>query len=244
MAFLPLMDNNPRRFLRYPWVTWGLIVLCVYLYFEQTAGGSHRYLSIIHGFGFIPAVLDGTASLPPELEQLPPFLTLISYQFLHGSFMHLLGNMLFLFVFGDNIEDSMGHLRFLAFYLLCGIAAGLVHYLLNAQATVPTIGASGAVSGVLGAYLLLHPRSKILVPVIIIPLFLPAWILLIVWFVMQVMGATGGEGYQGVAWWAHIGGFITGLLLVIPFRYKTVQLFDGRPPPQGVRLRRRNSRRK
>lgn len=237
MAFLPLMDNNPRRFLRYPWVTWGLIAVCVYIYFEQTAGGSHRYLSIIHGFGFIPALLGGTASLSPELEQLPPFLTLISYQFLHGSFMHLLGNMLFLFVFGDNIEDSMGHVRFLIFYLLCGIAAGLTHFLLNTGATVPTIGASGAVSGVLGAYLLLHPRSKVLVPIIIIPLFIPAWILLIVWFVMQVMGATGGEGYQGVAWWAHIGGFLAGLVLAIPFRRNAVPLFDGRQPPQGIRLR-------
>ena len=120
---------------------------------------------------------------------------MISYQFLHAGFLHLGGNMLYLWVFGDNIEDAMGHLRFFFFYLLCGVIAALVHVLAEPQSQTPVIGASGAVSAILGAYLVLHPRAKVLVPVFYIPIYLPAWALLIFWFGYQVWGLTGQGAY-------------------------------------------------
>lgn len=237
MAFLPIFDRNPRTFLAYPWVTWGLIAACVLVFLQQIAGGERDYVATLYGYGFIPAVLTGDAVLPPQLAALPSPVTLLTYQFLHGSWMHLLGNLLFLFVFGDNVEDAMGHLRFLLFYLLCGVAAALVHLLAFPDSPIPVVGASGAISGVLGAYLLLHPRAKVLVPVIVIPLFLPAWLLLVIWFLFQLVGAAGGPEAEGIAWWAHIGGFAAGLLLVIPFRRRTVPLFGAGDPPKGLRLR-------
>ncbi|MDF2096697.1 rhomboid family intramembrane serine protease [Aquibaculum arenosum] len=237
MAFLPLFDRNPRVFLAYPWVTWGMMAVCIYVFVQQTGSGQATYMDGIFGYGLIPAVLSGEAHLSAELAGAPSLLTPITYQFLHGSWMHLIGNMLFLFVFGDNVEDAMGHLRFLAFYLICGVAAALVHFVAFPGSTVPVVGASGAVSGVLGAYLLLHPRAKVLVPIIIIPLFLPAWLLLIFWFGFQVIGAQGGPEADGIAWWAHIGGFLVGMVLVIFFRRRTVPLFGSGEPPKGLRLR-------
>jgi membrane associated rhomboid family serine protease len=142
----------------------------------------------------------------------------LSFMFLHGGFLHLLGNMWFLYIFGDNVEDRLGPLRYLCFYLLCGVASGVTHFLLNAQSEVPVIGASGAVAGVMGAYFLLHPRSKILtlVPIIIIPFFfeIPAFFFLGIWFVLQFINASAGQGGGGVAWWAHVGGFIFGMLFL------------------------------
>lgn len=237
MAFLPLFDRNPRIFLAYPWVTWGLIAACVFIFIQQASGHAYQSLAAVYGYGVIPAVVTGQAVLAPEMSGPPSILTLVTYQFLHGSWMHLIGNMLFLFVFGDNVEDAMGHLRFLAFYLICGVAAALVHFVAFPGSTVPVVGASGAVSGVLGAYLLLHPRAKVLVPIIIIPLFLPAWLLLIFWFGFQVIGAQGGPEADGIAWWAHIGGFLVGMVLVIFFRRRTVPLFGSGEPPKGLRLR-------
>lgn len=132
----------------------------------------------------------------------------------------------------------MGHGRFLGFYLLSGIAAALTQVMVDPGSTTPTIGASGAISGVLGAYLILHPTSRVLVPIGFIPLYLPAWMLLIFWFGFQFFSATGGPSAGNVAWWAHIGGFIAGLLLVFVFRYKAVPLFGLGDPPGGVTLRR------
>lgn len=237
MAFLPLFDRNPRVFLAHAWVTWALIAACLLIFLQQAGSSERDYLATLYGYGFVPAVLSGEAVLPPGWAALPSPLTLVSYQFLHGSWMHLLGNLLFLFVFGDNVEDAMGHLRFLGFYLLCGVAAALVHLLAFPGSPVPVVGASGAISGVLGAYLLLYPRARILVPIIVIPLFLPAWLLLIFWLGFQLLGAAGGPEAEGIAWWAHIGGFLAGLLLVVPFRRRTVPLFGSGEPPKGLRLR-------
>lgn len=144
---------------------------------------------------------------------------LVSFMFLHGGFLHLLGNMWSLYIFGDNVEDQLGPLRYAIFYMLCGSVSGLSHLLLNAHSTVPTIGASGAVAGVMGAYFLLHPKSKILtlIPIIIIPWFveIPAFIFLGIWFLIQLINASGSFGAaSGIAWWAHIGGFICGMLLL------------------------------
>jgi hypothetical protein len=141
-----------------------------------------------------------------------------SYMFLHGGFMHFIGNMWTLYIFGDNVEDHFGSLRFLGFYLFCGIISGACHFALNPVSTVPTIGASGAIAGVMGAYFLLFPRSRILtlIPIIIIPWFIeiPAFIFLGFWFLMQFLNAAGSGSGSGIAWWAHIGGFAAGFLLV------------------------------
>jgi membrane associated rhomboid family serine protease len=239
MPFLPIFDNYPRILLRYPWVTWGVIVTCVLVFLQQVGGGRGRYEEIIYGFGFTPAVFGGSAELPPQLYEIPSALTLVTSMFMHGGWGHLLGNMLYLWIFGDNIEDSMGHGRFIIFYLICGLVATLAHFVALPDSTIPTIGASGAISGVLGAYLVLHPRAKILVPIIIIPLFLPAYLLLAGWIAFQVFSASLGQGDAGgVAWWAHIGGFVAGMILVVPFRYKTVPLFGGETPPKGLVIKR------
>ena len=247
MPFLPLHDNAPRILIAQPWVTWGLIALCTLVFFLQSQSGADGYERMVYGFGFIPATLIGEAHLSEELYVVPPMITLVTSLFLHGDFMHLFGNMLYLWVFGDNIEDSMGHVRFIGFYLLCGVLAALAHVVADPSSVVPTIGASGAISGVLGAYLVLHPRAKVLVPIIIIPLYIPAFILLLIWIGFQILQAsvTGAAG-GGVAWWAHIGGFVIGAALVIPFRYKAIPLLGAADPPGGLRIapgfrRRRNN---
>ncbi|MBU8911771.1 MAG: rhomboid family intramembrane serine protease, partial [Desulfobacterales bacterium] len=144
--------------------------------------------------------------------------SIFSYMFLHGGFLHFIGNMWTLYIFGDNVEEHFGSLRFLGFYLICGIISGLFHFFLNPVSMVPTIGASGAIAGVMGAYFLLYPKARILtiIPIIIIPWFveIPAFIFLGVWFLIQFFNAAGAGAGSGIAWWAHIGGFIAGLVLV------------------------------
>ena len=237
MPFLPLHDINPRILIAQPWVTWGAIAACVLVYVIQVTGSPQDMERLVYGLGVIPATLTGEAELVPELYMVPAWATLITSTFLHGGFMHLVGNMLYLWVFGDNVEDSMGHGRFIVFYLVCGIVAGLAQTAADPGSVIPTIGASGAVSGILGAYLLLHPKAKVLIPIYIIPLYLPAWVLLVVWFGFQGLSvamtdASGG----GVAWWAHIGGFIAGAILIVPFRYKTIPLLDMNNKPSGIRM--------
>lgn len=238
MPFLPLYDDHPRVLIEHPWVTWGLIAACTLVFLFENSMTPDERARLILGLGLIPATVTGDRELAPELVLVPPLATLLTSQFLHGGWPHLIANMLFLWVFGDNVEDAMGHGRFLVFYLLCGLAAALAQIAADPISQVPTLGASGAISGVLGAYLILYPRARVLVPIIIIPLYLPAYLLLVVWFLFQVGSATtGGPVGGGVAWWEHIGGFATGALLVIPFRHKTVPLFAGGRLPQGVRLR-------
>ena len=231
MPFIPLGDSNPRILLRYPWVTWGTILACILIYAAQISDGLQ--LSV-YNYGFIPAVFAGDARLSDELLQLPPVLTLFTSMYLHGSLMHLLGNMLFLWVFGDNIEDSMGHVRFLFFYLLCGAVAGLSHFAAQPLSDIPMVGASGAISGVLAAYLVLHPRARILIPIVFFPVRLPAFLLLAGWFAFQIYAVIADSGFGNVAWWAHIGGFVAGLILVFPFKRNTAVLFGGNAPPQGI----------
>lgn len=236
MPFIPLGDSNPRILLRYPWVTWGTMLACILIFAWQASRGLQ--LSALE-YGFIPAVFTGERRLPPELVELPPILTLLTYNFLHGSTVHLLGNMLALWVFGDNIEDSMGHVRFLIFYLLCGVAAGLAHFAAHPDSQIPMIGASGAIFGLAGAYLVLHPKARILSLLVIVPLRLPAYLLIAVWFGYQFYAVfSGGDNFGNVAWWAHIGGFVAGLILVFPFKRNTAVLFGGEPPPQGIIQRR------
>jgi len=226
MPFLPFGDDTERRRIDLPGVTWGLMAACFFVFIYQQGIPVAAEAEFVYGYGFIPAVLGSEAALTPELERLPGWLTLFTYQFLHGNWDHLLGNLLFLWIFGDNVEDALGHLRFLIFYVLCGVIAALAHFAAGPGSLAPLIGASGAISGVLGAYLLLHPFARIVVLLVVVPLKLPAWVLLLVWFGFQFVALGQSDG--PVAWMAHIGGFIAGAVLVIPFRRRGVRLLARR----------------
>ncbi len=228
--FIPIYDHNRLKHVPLHYVTIGLIVanVLVFTVFQSGFFGINADL-VAFTFGMIPAVVTDIRNMPPELalwsDNWEP-ITLLTYQFLHGDWMHLLGNMLFLWVFGDNVEDALGHFKFLVFYLLCGVAAGLCQIAIMPGAEAPVIGASGAVAGIIGAYLVLHPKVKVWVLVMFrIPLRLSALWVLGFWIAFQIfMALTSGEA--GVAWWAHIGGFIAGAILVVPFRRRGVPLFD------------------
>ncbi|MEO1192526.1 MAG: rhomboid family intramembrane serine protease [Pseudomonadota bacterium] len=235
MPFIPLGDSTPRLRIHRPWVTYGLLAACLLIFLYQNSLSHHDAALLVYGFGTIPAVLFGEAELSPALKELPAWATTISYQFLHGGWDHLIGNLLFLFVFADNVEDCLGHRRFLVFYLLCGVIAALAHALLDPMSEAPLIGASGAISGVLGAYLVLHPFARLVVLLVFIPLMLPAWLLLAFWFGWQFIAAQG-DATGPVAWWAHIGGFAAGAVLVVFFRQAGVPLF-ARAPPKRIGFR-------
>jgi membrane associated rhomboid family serine protease len=227
---IPIHDNNPTH--RWPVVTVALIVICVLVFFWQASLGARAGAAAVYSFGFIPALIFTDASLPPELAVVPAGATLFTSMFLHGGFMHLAGNMLFLWVFGNNIEDVCGHGRFLVFYLLCGVAAAFAQALPNPTSEVPMIGASGAISGVLGAYLLLFPHARVYV---LIPFWIvwmqevPAGWLLGFWIVFQLLsGLAAGSAEAGVAWWAHIGGFAAGMALILVFRDRRFRVGGGR----------------
>jgi len=221
---LPLHDDNPLKNIRFQYVTVGAIAACVAVFLYQISLDGRGDQAFVLGFGAIPAVVFGLVALPEELARIPGWLTLVTSMFLHGGFMHLLGNMLFLWVLGDNIEDALGHKRFVAFYLLCGVGAALAHGLMDPASTVPMIGASGAISGIIGAYLMLHPKARIKTLVSYFIVWLPAWVVLGLWIGFQFLAISGGGG--GVAWWAHVGGFFAGVILIVPMRQKGVPLFD------------------
>ena len=248
MALFPLKDDNPLTRIPFQYVTVALIGACVAVFLWQVSLAAGDNAAVL-ALGAIPAVVFGSRELAPDLVLVPASVTLVTSMFLHGGWMHLLGNMMFLWIFGDNVEDSMGHLRFLVFYLVCGVVAALAHAGLNADSIVPMVGASGAISGVLGAYLVLHPKTQVLVLFMFMVTRLPAYVVLGLWIGLQVFNASmaGGSG-GGTAWWAHIGGFIAGAALIVPFRHKSVPLFDGKPlfwrggwPPRGPGRRPRRS---
>lgn len=213
---IPVHDDNPVSIT--PLVTYALIAGCVLVFLWQLGLGDAGNQRAAFRFGVVPAVLLGEARLPPGLGGVPPALTVFSSMFLHGGFMHLAGNMLYLWVFGNNIEDLLGHLRFTVFYAICGLAAALAQALHAPDSTIPMIGASGAISGVLGAYLLYYPRARItvMIPIGIIlhtARWPAAWVLG-AWFVLQVGSSLLADPAQpGVAWLAHVGGFVAGLLV-------------------------------
>jgi membrane associated rhomboid family serine protease len=228
--FLPLHDKNPLRIIPFQLVTVSVILLCVVVFIYQQLLPVEQEQALILSFGMLPAVLFENRELATELAVLPATLTLLSSMFLHGGWMHLIGNMAFLWVFGDNVEDSMGHWRFLLFYCACGILAGVAHAVAGSQSINPLIGASGGVSGVLGAYLMLHPRVKVIVLVLMrLPLRLPAYWIIGGWIGIQLLNLLIGSGGH-VAWWAHVGGFCTGLVLVPFFKLERVPLFDRGTP--------------
>jgi membrane associated rhomboid family serine protease len=229
--FVPLHDGVPLRFMRAPYVTYALICASIgiqlVLSLWPPAEGD---IAIMAGFGMIPSVLFGTAQLPETLAQAPAWLTLLTNILLHASFAHLLGNMLFLWVFGDNVEDAMGHLRFLMFFFLCGLGGGLLHALMNPASEQPLIGASGAISGVIAAYLMLYPQVRIWgLAFKWIPLRIPAMYALSGWILFQIVAALF-DPQGNVGWWAHLGGLGTGAALTPLFVHRGVALF-GRVAP-------------
>ena len=223
--FFPLHDDNPTR--RFPILTVLLIAGNV-LVFIYELGLGPRATAFIQSFGAVPAeILDprswGRHVPVPGIPSPPPEpLTLVTSMFLHGGFMHLIGNMAYLWIFGNNIEDVLGRVRFIVFYLLGGIAAGLTHIFLSPSSAVPAIGASGAISAVLGAYLVLYPRARVrallFLGFFIRIVWVPAIVLLVFWFVFQLLSAAVTPRTEGgVAWFAHIGGFVAGLLAIRVF---------------------------
>ena len=224
--FLPLHDQNPLRVIPFQLVTFSIIVLCVVVFLYQQILQGEQEQAFLLSYGMLPAVLFDQRALAPELALLPAELTLLSSMFLHVGWMHLIGNMAFLWVFGDNVEDSMGHWRFVLFYLACGMIASLTHALAQSDSISPLIGASGGVSGIIGAYLMLHPRVKVMVLVLMrIPIRLPAYWIICFWIGLQVFSiVTGVEG--DTAWWAHIGGLIAGAIMIPFFKRDSVPLFD------------------
>ncbi len=212
---IPLKDYNPTR--RRPIVTVTILVLCVIVFLWQISGGAHGFQRSVYGLGMIPAVLTGQARLAAGLEMVAPWATLFTSMFLHGGWMHLIGNMLYLWIFGNNVEDRLGHFAFLVFYLASGLAAAAVQILPDPAAETPMVGASGAISGVLGAYLVFFPRARVLVLIPVGFMFiytLPAGWLLGFWFFFQILSALMTPATAaGVAWWAHIGGFVFGVVV-------------------------------
>jgi membrane associated rhomboid family serine protease len=229
LVFVPLSDDNPLRAIRFQWVTIALIVLNVVVFLiENTPQGQ----AAIASFALIPSELFQTRGVtgvvlgPDQPLPVPEGLTLITYQFLHSDVLHLLSNMLFLWVFGDNVEDAMGHFKFIVFYLVCGIAGGLAHAWMLPASNLPLIGASGAVAGVIAAYLILHPRVRVWVLAFrFIPLRISAAWVLGVWVATQIFMVLLAPLDQ-VAWWAHIGGMAAGAVLVPFLRRPGVALFD------------------
>ena len=220
----PFRDDNPTRIT--PVVTMALIGMNVLVFLYQLSLQGAAGEEFIYTYGMIPASLFGVAQLPPDIAVLPAWATVFSSMFLHGGIMHIAGNMLFLWVFGNNVEDAMGHGRYIVFYLLCGVAAALAQGLSDTASEIPMIGASGAISGVLGAYLVLHPRAQVhsllFLGFFIRVIALPAMAVLGIWFALQLFQAAlmRAEGEGGVAFLAHIGGFIAGAVLVSFFRNK------------------------
>jgi membrane associated rhomboid family serine protease len=221
---IPIRDDTPRY--STPYVTYFIIALNVVVFlFELSVGmQSHRQLnSLISEFGVVPVRFE-RALAGPSVVNLPSLsLTILTSMFLHGGWLHIIGNMWFLWIFGDNVEDYLGHFKYLVFYLVSGCAAAIAYILLDATSRQPTIGASGAIAGVMGGYLVLYPRARVLTLVFLIVFvtfwWLPAWVFLGYWFVLQFLSGTATsiaetQNTGGIAFWAHVGGFIAGIVLI------------------------------
>ena len=218
---LPIRDDQPRY--STPLVTWFLIALNLLIFVFEASLDQRSLNALIHQFGVIPshlgALLAGSHRFPLAVVALPFFTSM----FLHGSWMHVIGNMWFLYIFGDNVEDYLGHFKYLVFYILTGLIAMTAQVVINLHSTLPTVGASGAIAGVLGAYFILYPRARVLTWFFVFVVWIPAWIILGYWFVLNFLSGTAttlamqGPNMGGVAFWAHVGGFISGALLVKAF---------------------------
>ena len=215
---IPLKDDNPTS--KRPIVTYVLIILCVLIFLAQITSQSYKTGELFYSYGLIPSVLMGHSQLPLDLYSVPAFITIFTSMFMHGGFMHLIGNMLYMWIFADNIEDNLGPTNFLIFYLLAGIGAAMTQVLMDTQSQIPMVGASGAIGGVLGAYLINHPNARVLV---LIPfgffnqlIKIRALYVLGFWFILQFISSGGGVAYA-----AHIGGFVSGIILILFFNKKS-----------------------
>ena len=223
----PLRDENPTELV--PFITVAIILLNLGIWLTlQGAGAGSTFIDSLCEYGSIPGELTGAlpAGRAVSLGDYRcvsggrTWSTVLTSMFMHGGWGHLIGNMWFLWVFGNNVEDSMGHVRFLAFYLLTGIAAAAAHVLTAPASPVPTVGASGAISGVMGAYIVLYPRVRILTLVFVYLVHVPAWLMLGYWFFIQFLSASASGAGAGIAFWAHVGGFVVGVVLVKGFERK------------------------
>jgi len=211
---IPISDDNPTR--RTPVVTWTMLIACIAVFFWQLSFTEAGAEAVIRTLGFTPSEFFGRGFGGATASR--PWITLITSMFLHGSLMHLGGNMLYLWIFGNNVEDALGHLRFLVFYLACGVAAALAQGFADPDGTIPMVGASGAISGVLGAYVMIYPRARItvIIPlgVLLYPTKISSLFVVGFWFVIQLVSAALADpGSPGVAWLAHVGGFVAGAVL-------------------------------
>jgi rhomboid family protein len=213
---IPISDENPTRLT--PFITWALVAACVAVFLWQLSFGQQAGQVLMFTLGFVPRNLFDHA-VAASIYGIPwPWLTLITSMFLHGGFLHIGGNMLYLWIFGNNVEDAMGHTRFLFFYLICGIAAALAEGLIDPHSALPMVGASGAISGVLAAYVLIYPRARVTVIIPLGFLFYPtkisAFYVVGFWFLLQLLNAfSSTPGAPGTAYFAHVGGFALGILL-------------------------------
>jgi membrane associated rhomboid family serine protease len=218
---LPLRDDQPRY--STPWVTWFLIGLNLLIYFFESALDVRSRFALEGQFGVVPSYLAMFLSGSPGYSLLAVVLPFFTSLFLHGSWMHVIGNVWFLYIFGDNVEDYLGHFKYLVFYLVTGVLAMGTHVAMNLHSTAPAVGASGAIAGVLGAYFVLYPRARVLTWFFVLVLWVPAWIILGYWFVLNFLSGTATvlsvqkQNMGGVAFWAHVGGFVSGALLVKVF---------------------------
>ena len=215
---IPLKDDNPTS--QRPIITYVIIALCVIIFLAQFTLQSYRSGQLFYSYGLIPSVLMGNNQLPLDLYVVPAYITIFTSMFMHGGFMHLIGNMLYMWIFADNIEDSLGPKKFVIFYILSGIGAAMTQVFIDTNSQIPMVGASGAIGGVLGAYLINHPNAKVLV---LIPfgffsqlIKIKALYVLGFWFILQFISSGGGVAYA-----AHIGGFISGIILILFFNKKS-----------------------
>jgi membrane associated rhomboid family serine protease len=214
---IPLKDDNPTS--GKPLITYFIIGLCTLIFLIQLSSQSYKTGQLFYSYGLIPSVLMGNNELPMDLYAIPGWLTIFTSMFMHGGFMHLIGNMLYMWIFADNIEDNLGSQKFLVFYILSGVGAAMTQVFMDTNSQIPMVGASGAIGGVLGAYLINHPNAKVLV---LIPfgffsqlIKIKALYVLGFWFILQFISSGGGVAYA-----AHIGGFVSGIILILFFNKK------------------------
>lgn len=227
---IPISDDNPAKLT--PIITWFVIAACVAVYLWEISLGKAMD-GALYALGFKPIALFHPEAAPADTTYYSPYSTIFASMFLHGGFLHLAGNMLYLWIFGNNVEDAMGHVRFVLFYLACGIGAALTFGLMEPSSQIPMVGASGAISGILASYLLLYPRAgvRVIVPlgIIFYPMTVSAIWVIGFWFVLQIISAAIADPTQpGTAWLAHVGGFAAGLVLTPILKSAEFPLF-GQP---------------
>jgi len=215
---IPLKDDNPTSVR--PVVTYFLIATCILVFLMEITSDSYKTGHLFYSYGLIPSVLMGNDQLPMDLYAVPAYVTIFTSMFMHGGFMHIIGNMLYMWIFADNIEDDIGSKKFIIFYLLSGVGAAMTQVFMDVNSQVPMVGASGAIGGVLGAYLINHPKARVLV---LIPfgffsqlIKIRALYVLGFWFILQFISSGGGVAYA-----AHIGGFLSGMILILFFNKKS-----------------------